>query len=117
MNALLKSIKCSFFIFLCFFIQLHLSGQELKENSRCLSMDFNWRFHLGVIFGANNPEFNDDDLPDGKAGWRLLNVPHDWSIEGKFDSLNASGTGYLPGGIGWYRKEFTLPETDNNKHV
>ena len=117
MNALLKSFKCSFFIFLCLFIQLHLSGQELKKSNRCLSMDFNWRFHLGVIFGANNPEFNDDDLPDGKAGWRLLNVPHDWSIEGKFDSLNASGTGYLPGGIGWYRKEFTLPETDNNKHV
>jgi beta-galactosidase len=47
----------------------------------------------------------------------MLNLPHDWSIEEKFDSQNASCTGYLPGGIGWYRKEFSLSETDKNKHV
>jgi beta-galactosidase len=80
------------------------------QDTRQLLIDFNWRFHLGDVYGANNPGFDDAD-------WRILNLPHDWSIEGKFDSQNASGTGYLPGGIGWYRKEFTLPETDKNKHV
>ncbi|MGD8777902.1 MAG: glycoside hydrolase family 2 TIM barrel-domain containing protein [Ignavibacteria bacterium] len=109
MNTLLKLIKCSFYISLLFFSQLNVSGQEFKESSRCLSMDFNWRFHLGDVYGANNPEFDDED-------WRLLNVPHDYSIEQKFSDKYASGSGFLPGGIGWYRKEFTLRETDINKH-
>ena len=88
----------------------YIVAQEFKQDERCLSMDFNWRFYLGDIPGANNPEFNDTD-------WRLLNIPHDWSIEGEFSEKYASGTGYLPGGIGWYRKEFTIPETDKKKHV
>jgi beta-galactosidase len=51
------------------------------------------------------------------ARWRLLDVPHDWSIEGKFGKDNPSGVGggALPGGTGWYRKTFTLPETDREK--
>ena len=49
------------------------------------------------------PSFND-------AAWRSLNLPHDWAIEGSFSPKNPSGTGggALPGGIGWYRKHFTL---------
>ncbi|HKI44389.1 MAG TPA: glycoside hydrolase family 2 TIM barrel-domain containing protein [Balneolales bacterium] len=75
-----------------------------------INFDFNWRFHPGDVQGAANPAYDD-------ARWRLLNVPHDWSIEGKFSAKNASGTGYLPAGIGWYRKTFTLPETDQTKRV
>lgn len=89
-----------------FIINIQTVAQTLRQNS----FDLDWRFHLGDIHGANNPEYNDND-------WRILNVPHDWSIEGQFSSSNASGTGYLPGGIGWYRKEFILPETDRNKHI
>lgn len=50
-------------------------------------------------------EYND-------ASWRTLNLPHDWAIEGSFSPDNPSGTGggALPGGIGWYRKHFTLEE-------
>ena len=110
MNTPLKLIKRSFFIFLLFFFQLLILAQGTKENSRCQSFDFNWRFHLGEIHGVNNPEFNDLE-------WRSLNLPHDWSIEGKFSDQNASGTGYLPGDIGWYRKEFALPDTYKNKNV
>ena len=44
------------------------------------------------------------------GAWRTLNLPHDWSIEGPYSEKNASGTGFLPGGIGWYRKAFRLPE-------
>ena len=43
---------------------------------------------------------------DGSVGWRSVNVPHDWSIEGEFDRSNPTGQGgaYLPAGLGWYRK-------------
>ena len=45
------------------------------------------------------------------SGWRQLDVPHDWSIElAPVDNAStSSGTGFLQGGLAWYRKHFTLP--------
>lgn len=110
MTKFLKSAVCLFFVFIIFIFISNINAGNFNSNSRRSSFNFNWRFHLGDVTGAENPEFND-------SGWKTLNVPHDWSIEGKFSSQNASGTGYLPGGIGWYRKEFRLPETDKEKHI
>lgn len=62
-----------------------------------------WKFHLGDAAGADAPAFDD-------SGWRPLTLPHDWSIEGPFDQRWASATGFLPGGVGWYRKTFAAPE-------
>jgi len=61
---------------------------------------------------AQNPDYND-------SKWRQLNLPHDWSIEGSFSKDNPAGVsgGALPGGIGWYRKTFTLPVSDKGKEV
>ena len=58
-----------------------------------------WSFALGDIDGAAGPEFDD-------SGWRVLDLPHDWSIEGRFAQDNPAGApgAFLPGGIGWYRK-------------
>lgn len=71
-----------------------------------------WQFHLGDIDNGSNPQLDD-------SGWRTLNLPHDWSIEGSFDRDNPAGAGggYLPGGIGWYRKSFTLPDEMRGKQV
>jgi len=63
--------------------------------------DFNWRFSKGDFPNATMPAFDD-------FAWRRLNVPHDWSIEGPFGAEFGSGNGFAPGGIGWYRKHFTL---------
>lgn len=65
--------------------------------------NFGWRFHLGEVAGAENIAFNDAD-------WRVLDLPHDWSIEGEFSDKHSAGVGggALPGGIGWYRKTFNL---------
>ncbi len=63
-----------------------------------------WLFNLADTPGAEAPAFDD-------AGWRNVNLPHDWSIEQPFDQTLASGTGFLPGGIAWYRKHFTLTST------
>jgi beta-galactosidase len=74
------------------------------------SFDRDWRFHLGDARGAEQPGFAD-------RGWRRLDVPHDWSIEGPYSPENASGTGYLPGGIGWYRKEFPIAAEQRGRRV
>lgn len=62
-----------------------------------------WKFHLGDAPGAHASAFDD-------GGWRPVALPHDWSIEGPFDQKWASATGYLPGGVGWYRKTFAAPD-------
>ena len=110
MIKFLKSANCLLFVFIIFIFISNINAGNFNSNSRRSSFNFDWRFHLGDVIAAENPEFNDSD-------WRSLNVPHDWSIEGEFSSQNASGTGYLPGGIGWYRKDFILPETDKEKHI
>ncbi|MBC7796476.1 MAG: beta galactosidase jelly roll domain-containing protein, partial [Pyrinomonadaceae bacterium] len=71
------------------------------------AFDADWRFLKGNGESAEKPEFNDSD-------WRKLNVPHDWSIEGQFDEKNPTGGGggFLPSGVSWYRKTFTLNEKD-----
>ena len=49
------------------------------------------------------------------SAWRTVNVPHDWSVEGPFQAEYASGTGYAPGGVGWYRKHFTVDAAHKDK--
>ena len=71
-----------------------------------------WKFHLGDVSEGSDPAFAD-------SAWRIVNLPHDWSIEGEFSEENPAspGGGALPGGIGWYRKSFTIPETEKNRLV
>jgi len=76
------------------------------------SFDDNWMFYKGDAAGAEQTAFND-------KAWRKLSVPHDWSIEGPYDQANPTsrGGGYLPAGIGWYRKQFTLNKSYVGKNV
>ncbi|RYD69731.1 MAG: glycoside hydrolase family 2 protein, partial [Sphingobacteriales bacterium] len=76
------------------------------------SFNKNWKFFLGDEPGAKSPAFID-------TKWRNLTLPHDWSIEGKFDEKNPAKPegGGLPTGIGWYRKEFTAPADFQNRLV
>ena len=77
-----------------------------------LNIDAEWRFNLGDSIGAEKPDFKD-------ASWRTLNLPHDWSIEGEYNQANPTGRGggYLPAGIGWYRKSLTIPSTESGKRI
>ena len=72
----------------------------------------NWRFHLGDVDHGETMETDD-------SKYRVLNLPHDWSIEGEFSKDNPAMPegGALPGGIGWYRKTFTLPAAAKEKTV
>jgi beta-galactosidase len=82
-----------------------------SDRSR-VSFDDNWKFYSGDVAGAEKADFNDQ-------AWKGINIPHDWSIEGKFDKDNPAspGGGALPGGIGWYRKTFTMPTQAKGKKV
>lgn len=70
----------------------------------------NWKFHLG-----DQPEAWRKDFDD--ATWRSVTLPHDWAVEGDFSPTHSSGTGYLPGGIGWYRCRFCLPQSAAGKQI
>ncbi|MBC7784245.1 MAG: glycoside hydrolase family 2 protein [Burkholderiales bacterium] len=87
-------------------------GSAASESRVITSLDPQWRFALGDLKGAEAPAFDDSQ-------WRKLDVPHDWSIEGPFDQNNPTrGAGaFLPGGVGWYRKTFDLPASNNGRRV
>jgi len=95
-----------------------------------LSLDSNWKFHLG------------DDWPDAlhlensgtgsgpaaerfaDAYWRVVNLPHDWAVELSFDwaadgshGFKTLGTKYPTNSIGWYRRTFELPKADAGKRL
>ncbi|MGP0577274.1 glycoside hydrolase family 2 TIM barrel-domain containing protein [Paenibacillus peoriae] len=63
-----------------------------------------WKFIEGNYAGAEKMDYNDEH-------WRLLQVPHDWSIEKSFDPhmLYGGNQAYLPRwSVGWYRKHFNV---------
>ena len=69
-----------------------------------------WLFHLGDAPEASYMGYDD-------RSWRRVTLPHDWAVEHPFDRSWASGTGYLPGGTGWYRKHFELSEAEASGQV
>ena len=92
-----------------------LAGQATAATAQhrvTRDFDAGWKFHLGDVTGGENVAHDD-------RSWRALDVPHDWSIEGEFSERNPAGAGggALPGGIGWYRKTFTIAPNDSNRLV
>ena len=87
------------------------SSKEVADDRRQLFTE-EWAFRLGDDSAAAYPETDD-------SGWRRLNLPHDWAIEGDFSRDNPSGTGggALPGGVAWYRKTFMADRADADKRL
>lgn len=98
------------------------------------NIDFNddWQFYLAT----RTPEVNGGNVKNGlkdpagapataeiidpgfdDSSWRTLNVPHDWSVEGQKVASGSNSQGYMLGGLGWYRKTFTLPESMSEKKI
>lgn len=73
-----------------------------------LPFNLDWRFHLGEIEKASYKGYDD-------SAWEAVTLPHDWAVTQPFDENCSSGTGYLPGGVGWYRKCFELAELDGRQ--
>jgi len=92
---------------------------DLRANDRCLVQardrsvfDFDWKFTKGDFPAAKDVGFDD-------SGWREVQVPHDWSIEGPAseDNPSTATNGFFPGGVGWYRKHFQLSPRDRDKKI
>ncbi len=101
-----------------------------SDNRQTLSLDNGWRFHKGDIpfpvinghgmtymsckagraLGAAAYDYDDTD-------WRLLNLPHDWVVEGAIDPKENISQGYRARGYGWYRRSFKLDRSDKGKHI
>ncbi|MEH6306890.1 glycoside hydrolase family 2 TIM barrel-domain containing protein [Olivibacter sp. CPCC 100613] len=94
--------------FLLYLVTLTLYGQEWGRSG----FNSQWKFYLGDEPEAKAAGFND-------KGWRNIDLPHDWSIEGTFSKEHPATNqgGALPGGIAWYRKTFQLADTIEGKQV
>ena len=73
-------------------------------------IDRDWLFHPGDAADADFMGYDD-------RAWRTVTLPHDWAVEYPFDRCHSSGTGYLPGGIAWYRRHLSLDESVRGKRV
>ncbi|MBV5281343.1 MAG: DUF4982 domain-containing protein [Paludibacter sp.] len=122
-------------------IQQTSPAKRAKEN-----FDFNWQFHKGdiamkLVVRVGQGGITDINVPIitkkdtiidytnfrsstsfNPVDWKAVNLPHDWVIEETFVNDNTlgsqpGGNGYLPVGIGFYRKEFEIPESDKGRKI
>jgi hypothetical protein len=84
--------------------------QSSIAGRKTLLFNSSWKFFKGDPGKAHEVSFND-------KGWRNVELPHDYSVEGPFDRKWASATGFLPTGLAWYRKIFSIPASDKGKLV
>lgn len=104
----MKNNYIIFFWLVCFVMT---SCNDVVENTDPVSFNKGWRFYKGEANNAESLNFDD-------SFWRLLDLPHDWAIEGPFDIQYNARCGGLPfHGEGWYRKYFTIPKEAKGKHV
>ncbi len=91
---------------LCLFISVYSFSQKN------ILFDEGWKFYKGGVLGGQNIDFND-------AGWRNIDLPHDWSIEDlpgtnspfNEDAVSQVGGGFTMGGTAWYRKNFRISKS------
>ena len=101
-----------------------------RAPDRRLSLDLGWRFHRGDIVPPM-PTTGDDTYDSTKAGaargaagmkfddaaWRVVDLPHDFVVEGPFDPKTNVAQGYRPKGVAWYRRSLRLDPADRGKHL
>ncbi len=97
----------------------------LNDGTRTLNFDGGWRFKLVNTASASDPTGTYGTSADphadapgfDDASWQQLTLPHDWSITQAPDASQSNATGFFPGGLGWYRKTFTLPSSMTGKRI
>jgi beta-galactosidase len=118
----------SVFIFLKF--NLAAFAVETGSPRERLLMDFGWKFYLGNPWGdvvnLAKADGNKGPVKPGfsDAGWRTVNLPHDWAVELPFDrradynhGFKPIGPGFATNDIGWYRRTFELSKADSGKRL
>ena len=94
------------------FVIAFIASAPFARARDVLPLDDDWLFAKGDASGAEQANFNDSQ-------WESVRLPHDWSIAGPFAETNlAGGAGaFLPSGVAWYRKHFSLPSSDRDQRV
>jgi beta-galactosidase len=95
---------------------------HVPAGARSLDFDQGWRFALVNPAGVTDPTGAYEHAPEpgyDDSAWRRVDLPHDWSIERDPtpEGGTDSGTGFLQGGLGWYRKTFTLPPSMADRRI
>ncbi|MCD8042686.1 MAG: DUF4982 domain-containing protein [Tannerellaceae bacterium] len=121
-----RTFCISIVILFCWSSVMAATGRKVNFNK-------DWKFHLGSAPNAEQPHYND-------SKWRVLDLPHDWSVEplpaqkegitkGPFSRMSETGddtrsmggggwdVGQTLGGEGWYRKVFTISKEDAGKRL
>ena len=126
--------RIAFALFWITFLAINLQAQEIQQNVNVdfpvteitinttpasftntdwkQLFNFDWRFQLGDFQIDENTHIIDD-------AWRQVDLPHDYSIEGKVDAGNPMGNdgGYFPAGLAWYQKHFQVPPEWLDKQI
>ena len=91
-----------------------LTSSEVKADpmfgNKQLFVD-GWKFTQPV--SATSDILSADDF----SKWQSVTLPHDWSVKGRYSPDKYSATGYLPGGMGWFAKEFIVPADKKGEKV
>lgn len=90
---------------LALFLLVSLTATAKPQFGKAVLFNDDWKFNLSDVKNGENPATND-------SRWLSVRLPHDWSVKGVLSPDKASCQGYLPGGIGWYRKTFTAPSSE-----
>ena len=96
--------KRTFFMLTFVVIFLSVTAQ------RKINFDFDWKFVVNDSAAFSKPDYADSQ-------WENVQLPHDWNIKMKFSQAAGGSAAYLPGSVGWYRKNFTVPKSYAGKHV
>ncbi|MDR0380818.1 MAG: hypothetical protein LBH86_02305, partial [Oscillospiraceae bacterium] len=139
-----KSKRIALVMALCMLVSMFqiapatVGAMAVDEGGGRQIIDFNdgWQFYLAtrtpsVASGSGATGFATSGMADAggvttaevispaydDSEWRTVNVPHDFSIEGAKVSDGNNSQGYMEGGLGWYRKTFSLPEELRGKKI
>lgn len=85
-----------------------LSANAQITFGNAVKINDGWKFRLDSVADYSGVRVKD-------SGWRVVDLPHDWSVESGMSEDLYSCTGYLPGGTGWYRKTLVIPDSGKEK--
>lgn len=95
---------CNSFILLFALLSVSSNAKTIED------FNHNWRFSLEKQQAAHQHIFDDEN-------WQKVRLPHDWAVALPYTKEAAASTGFKLGGIGWYRKNFSLDQKDAHKQV
>jgi beta-galactosidase len=126
----MTSLKDARYWFGLILVSITFSCAAADSPREHLSLDANWKFHLGddwpgaLVLSKAGDSHGPAAEKFSDSSWRTLDLPHDWAIELPFDKnadgshgFKAVGPGFPHNSVGWYRRTFELPAADVGKRI